>query len=330
MEAAGLHIVTRATQIFFMAIFGFAGCARDVKSARLHYAEPPTPAEKEARSRMAPPRCSPYWGYLFPGLGQMCARLDGRAVFLSSVMAAEVSGAIYVATEDNDPAVNVLATAAQDTYVYSLADGFIQRHLANRALYAPPDTLGDLIAAPFNWKVMKRPRVWAGILAATAIGFGLSYALTDADEIDRGGRPNLFGHDFDPVIGYPLGFGTQLGLYSHVAIAEETLFRGLLQSRWSAAWGETAGWLSASAVFGAAHIPNAWALDEEDRKSYYIFALPYITLLGLYFGWTYKEEGYTLAPSVAQHFWYDFLISASFFVLDPEDNQFSATITLPF
>jgi hypothetical protein len=37
-----------------------------------------------------------------------------------------------------------------------------------------------------------------------------------------------------------------------------------------------------------------------------------------------------LAPSVAEHFWYDFLGSAVFFILDPQHSPLSAGLTVPF
>ena len=62
-----------------------------------------------------------------------------------------------------------------------------------------------------------------------------------------------------------------------------------------------------SLIFGAAHIPNAAEMSQDDRRRYYTFGLPLITGLGAYFGWlTYKNN--SLKESVAVHAWYDFIL----------------------
>ena len=72
-------------------------------------------------------------------------------------------------------------------------------------------------------------------------------------------------------------------------------------------WG---GIAVSSLVFGAAHIPNAMLLEEEDRWRYYAFSLPLITSMGAYFGWmTHKNT--SIQESVALHTWYDFVLFAA-------------------
>ncbi len=263
----------------------------------------------------------------------MCGREDGKAVALSALGAAELGASIgaYYATDDGDhPGVIVPILAFQNVYTYGVSDALIDRDRALGRPYTPEDRLSDLLAAPFNLEVMKRPRVWAGLLVDLALGIGVSLLLTDDDDIDPGGRPNVFGRDFRAGVGYPLAGLTGAALFSHVAIGEETLFRGVLQSRFAAGYGETHGWLAASALFGLAHVPNALEYEGKEQRDYLLYAVPLITAGGLYLGWTYKEEGYSLAPPVALHFWYDFLLSATFYVLNPRDSILSATITLPF
>jgi hypothetical protein len=59
-------------------------------------------------------------------------------------------------------------------------------------------------------------------------------------------------------------------------------------------------------------------------------AVPYITVSGLYLGWLYRHHGYRLVYSVAEHFWYDFALSAVDFALDPAHSELAARITIPF
>jgi len=308
-----------------------------VKTARESAAEPVSEEETSAAFRVRGASCGPYAGLFFPGVSQFCLGQNGKGAALLALGATELGVGVGLGLAidgEGDsgfahPGAAIPLLAFQDTYSYSLADGFIQRHLAEASLFAPRDSLADLIAAPFNWEVMKRPRVWAGVLGTLALGIGVSLAITGTGS---GGsdRPNVFGRRFSGGVGYPLAGAVGTALFSHVAIGEETLFRGVLQSQFARRRGEWAGWGTATVLFGLVHAPNAFALEPEDRTEFLLYGLPVITAVGAYFGWVYKAEGYSLAPPVALHFWYDLLLSATFFALDPSDSPISASFSIPF
>lgn len=323
-----------------LAALVLAGCMRPVEQARTTRIEPPAPAEEEAAVRVGTARCSVAWGFLFPGLSQLCLKEDGKAAVLGGLGAAELSTSIAVATQNRTPegeadfehpGSSIPLIALQDLYVYGLADGYITRALANRELYTPRDSLTDLVAAPFNGEVMKRPEVWAGILGSLAVGITASLAISGGVNEDRIGEdPVLFEREFEPAVGYSIGAGAGAALFTHVAIAEEALFRGVLQSSIARAHGETEGWIYGSLIFGAVHAPNALALEPSERKDYLLVGLPVITALGAYMGWVYRDEGYALGPPTAIHFWYDFLLSATFFALEPQESPLSMRLSIPF
>jgi membrane protease YdiL (CAAX protease family) len=155
----------------------------------------------------------------------------------------------------------------------------------------PTDSLNDLILAPFQLSILKKPEVWGGLLGAltAAVGVGyLHYTHTHPSASTSHESPS-------PLHAFP------------VAIGEEALFRGFLQSRLAET--VTPGWAIAisALAFGAVHIPNAQYLDPPDRRGYYTYSLPVITAFGAYFGWlTYKNH--SLKESVALHSWYDFIL----------------------
>ena len=311
-------------------------CSRPVVTARLHHSEPRAAEEIDARVAVDHAACTPSLGFLFPGLAQLCLRRTGTGAVMASLAAAEIGAAIAAGVETGDvdhPAVALPLAAVQDLWVYGVVNALITGQLAAGELYAPRDTPADLVAAPFNLQVMKRPAVWAGLAVMLAAGIGVSIAIADNEDFDpdrAGDDPNLFGERVNAAYGYPLGFAAGAGLFSHVAIAEEALFRGYVQSSMARARGETLGWVGASLLFGAAHIPNAFLLPEEDRAEYLLYGLPVITAAGFYMGWLYRESDYSLAPSTAVHFWYDLLLTSTFFVLDPENSLFSARLSFPF
>lgn len=310
-----------------------AACgAPQVPRARLAVGEPASERELDAAERVRGRRCSGGIRLLAPGLGPLCHGKHVEGFTLMTLFTAEAVTAFSVARSEgfDHPGAALPLVALQDIYVYSVIDPIIDEQLARQAPFAPQDTLGELVWAPVNPNVMKRTDVWAGILGMTALGLGVSL-LVDEDVGDGwGDDANLFGTQFAPVVGYPLAGAAFGGLFLHVAIAEEALFRGALQSGLARRWGETRGWLGGSLAFGATHSLNALALPEDQRRDYLLIGVPFITVVGSYLGLSYRWNDYSLAPPVAIHFWYDFLLSAAFFAMDPQGSPLSAMITVPW
>jgi hypothetical protein len=268
-------------------------------------------------------------------LGQYCHRKDGEAAVLGIAGAAELTTGVLVGTRSEDgfehPGSTLPLVAFQDAWVIGVADMLIDRDLARGEVYAPTDSLADVVAAPFNLEVMKDPKVWAGLAVALAVGIGASWALEDdVPDVELGRDVNLFGRQVSPSVGYPSAALAYGALFSHVATAEELLFRGVIQSELARRHGENLGWVEASLIFGAIHAPNAWTLPEDQRRDYLLYGLPVITAIGGYLGYLYKDSGYSLAPPAAVHFWYDFLLSATFFTIDPQDSPLSANLRATF
>ena len=115
---------------------------------------------------------------------------------------------------------------------------------------------------------------------------------------------------------------------SHVAVAEEIAFRGLVQSGAARATSELGGFAIGTAVFGPFHALNALVLPEEERLSYLAIGVPWITLTGSWLGLVYMWGDYRLGGPIAVHWWYNMLISAAAFAANPEDNLFRANIRL--
>jgi membrane protease YdiL (CAAX protease family) len=210
-------------------------------------------------------------------------------------------------------------------------DVALEEQRAKRLRYVPQDSLGEMAMAPFSGEVLARPSVWAGIAGSLGAGILVS-AIVDhgIDTRNAGKRPVIFGRELNTAVGYPLAGAIGAGLFAHVAIAEEMAFRGVLQSSWARSMDETRGWLYASAVFGLAHSSNIAFLDRDQRLTYLAVGVPFITLLGTWLGFAYRSSGYSLAPSVAIHFWYDFLIEAWSFLTDPKNSPLAVSWGMPF
>ena len=313
-----------------------SACSRAVKPARTSFTQPVFEAEIEAAGRVAASRCSDAWSLVLPGVGQMCRHktVEGSALLVAG--AVELGTGIAVGERQPDgyahPGASVPLVAFQDLWIYANTEPLIERALARRALYTPQESLADMLAAPFNLQVMKRPEVWAGTLGLLALGIGATWLLDGRyiNTDDAFGAPRLFGENFDRATGYPLGIGVGVGLFGHVAVAEEVLFRGAMQSGLSRRYGPFQGWLWSSLAFGLSHSLNVFTMQDSERTRYLLYAVPFITGVGSYLGFAYHKSEYSLSVPIAIHFWYDLLLSTTFFAIDPKNSPISASISLTF
>jgi membrane protease YdiL (CAAX protease family) len=269
---------------------------------------------------------------MVPGLGQLCAGRTAEGASLMALGAAELTTGVAVALKHDVtyPGAAIPLLAFSDLLLYQAFSQVLERQRALQLSLVPPEALGDLVRAPFDPGVLSRPEVWAGIAGSVAAGVLVSAVLEGWTwQPDR--RVRLFGTDYRPVVGYPIAGAIGIATFAHVAIAEETTFRGYFQSGFARRYGDDLGWVYGSLLFGAMHAPNALFIDDSTQRLRYLaFGVPFITLLGSYLGLSYRWNGYSLAAPVAIHFWYDLLVSAAGFVADPQHNALSGSIAIPF
>jgi membrane protease YdiL (CAAX protease family) len=312
--------------------------AASMQPARTRDDEAEKPREARARQLVARESCAAAVGLLFPGVGQFClGKIAEGAVFSGLALAELGVGVTALATRDegiegiSEPSVSVPLAALQYLWIYSYLDGVFERQRAKRLRYVPLDTPAELALAPFTPSVLAKPDVWAGILGSLALGLGATLLIDGGLDTDHvGDDPQLFDRTFRPGVGYPLAAAVGTGIFTHVAVAEEAVFRGMIQSQMAREMDPTRGWVGASLAFGAAHAPNVIGLSHDRQAAYLAVAVPLITLLGGYLGLSYRWHDYSLAPPVAIHFWYDLLISGVDYVLDPRDSSISGRVSLPF
>lgn len=352
------------TVVLVVAVSLLVGCAIPVRTARLEPTTPsanqqaeqqadqqvdqqagqhaPSEVETQAAERLDTASCSPAWSWLLPGLGQLCMGKTGEGAALSGLAVAEVGAAIALSNTDlpdsNESGFSpetLPLIGLQNLWFYGVADIYLEEDRAEQLPFTPQDTLGELVAAPFNLEVLEAPEVWGGILGTTAAAFAFSALMgsvadAPADEPIPDRTPQYFGQEMPAGAAYPLAFATGTALFSHVAIGEEAVFRGIVQSSLARNQGEWAGWAWSSLVFGAIHIPNAAAMPAGERQDYLLYSVPFITAVGSYLGLSYKWSNYSLSHPVAVHFWYDFLLSAAQYAVAPGDSPIGMTYTLPF
>lgn len=165
----------------------------------------------------------------------------------------------------------------------------------------------NLASTPFQIKYLKEPEVFLPIaLAAGAslIGKSQDKTLFDAKSI------NIFGKDFQAPEGSTIKIFTDYVYFTLVAISEEMLFRGMLQTSISESVNPNFGLVVSSILFGLAHLPNhSWF--------YSLRAM----VAGFYFGWQYQKYNNDLGRVIALHFQIDFLpVLISFFKSPSQSN----------
>jgi membrane protease YdiL (CAAX protease family) len=299
--------------------------------ARLAQDEPPSEREIESSARVAVCPAGP--GLFIPGLLQSCRGRTGEGNVLTALTVTELGAGVAASALEGpgSSAAGVPFLALADLFTLSIMDLSLENQRAHRLSLVPQESLGELARAPFSGEVLSRPEVWAGIAGSLAAGILVSVALdSGVDTHNAGKRPILFGREVNSAFGYPAAAALGVFLFEHVAIAEEMTFRGVLQSGISRATGETAGWLYASLIFGLIHSSNIVFIDSSQRLTYLAVGVPFITLLGGYLGLAYRWNKYSLAPSVAIHFWYDLLLEAAAFIADPKNSPLAVSWGMPF
>ena len=316
-----------------LLLFLSVACAPVMHEARVVQEEPPSERETEARERVAGGTCASRAGVFLPGYIQLCRGRTREGALLAGLGLAELGTGIAagVTTGFGSPAAGVPLLAFGDLLTASVMDAVLESQRAASLRFVPQESLTELMRAPFAADVLSRPAVWAGIVGALAAGIAVSRLLDGpVDTQNFGRRPVLFGHQLNSAAGYPLAGAVGVTLFEHVAIAEESTFRGLLQSGWARKYGEDRGWIYGSLAFGAIHASNIFFMDPSQRLKYLAVGVPFIALLGSYLGWAYRETDYSLGPPVAVHFWYDFLLEAYGFVLDPKNSPLALSWGMPF
>jgi membrane protease YdiL (CAAX protease family) len=309
-----------------------------------------------ARAALAPfakrPKVASGFSVLCPGCGYFYLGRPERAIAYLGTTAALIGAGLAVQSSSplerdgsalvHDPGRAMpLFGAAQDLWFYAVFASYRDARLARGDLGArypvAREQLPELLLAPFNPRVLKSPWVWAGLPAMLGAAIGASYVISHATEtraslsmrtLADGGGVQFFGHHYATAPGVALGEAYDASLYLPVAVGEEALFRGALQSGLSESLGAGGGWATASAIFGAAHTFN-FVFDEGGAKTAAL-AVPFLMATGGYLGYVYMRSGFSLCRGVALHFWYDFLLATFDFVAHPDDQPFVVRVALPF
>lgn len=241
--------------------------------------------------------------------------LSGAAfggLLLASSARAESSNGDVLVSRDDGVRSNFLGLQ-----IYSAAGSFSAFHSFRSAAKtwdqfefleaAQNEGIDDLVLAPWNFSMLKRPTTWG----ALALAFGI--AAIDVANIDSN-TASIFEHNSYAL--RDLGFGTAFSTFA--GMHEEALFRGtlqpLLRRNWGSEWGSN---LATSVLFGAAHY------SETNR-----FPLAQ-ALAGYYLGWVAIENGWSLKESIFIHTWWDIVLLNAQYLVESRDRSREVVYRLP-
>jgi len=286
------------------------------------------PAQPAAESRQLPNAM--LWS-LIPGAGHLYLGDTAAGLTYAGLTAAFLAGGYEVhrrnrdLPRDDDEEVNVPLLLGDKVWEYSIfttarealaADGMNLRE------YRVDDTpTAALLSAPFGREALRAP-VWGAALFGVAVGALAAHGSDDGTLSDVG-RARMLGASYDQDDANRLYTASAFGISLGAATAEEGLFRGLLQPYLQNQLGERRGLWASAGAFGAAHLVG---LDGELNVGGALFA----TGAGAYLGWLYDRDGARLAAPIAAHFWYDFTLLTTLWVMDPDNTPLGFDVQVSF
>ena len=146
--------------------------------------------------------------------------------------------------------------------------------------------LAVAVGAPLG---LRPPRLWAGLRLGGVVAGGIAVAVAAATVVPKV-RDALRRRELPADEGRWLALEIPLG----TVWAEETLFRGALQTVGSEVFGPIGGRLLQAVAFGLWHVPDARAADQSVTGTVLATGLA-----GWVFGWLAQRSGSLLAPVLA-------------------------------
>ncbi len=195
----------------------------------------------------------------------------------------------YTRTNRSTYYSDLLSNPSLSMSLYSIYSSY--RDAGGLGEYKKNESIQDLAYAPFNPNILKNPYVFAPIIFFTAFA-GLNAIADDGSNPTLG--PESLKKDGSLYAG---SFMTGIS----PAIGEEAFFRGYLNQRLSMSYGTYTGLGISSTLFMLAHEGNSDATDGRLVRF----------LGGVYLGYIHMKHGYDIRPSIAAHFWWNFIIGIS-------------------
>lgn len=241
---------------------------------------------------------------LIPGAGQLSNGDRAEAAAHFGVFVVSAAAAIHYRRQDDFLTENVryddannrelvnrttlkydyAVRLAADTALYSSYAAYRDARARDNSGYrrpAPTESLTDLAAAPFSLRYLTRPTTFIplAIQALAAFGKGNHYRIDRTDGVSTN---DLYAFHF--------------AANEMTAVGEEALFRGFMDNELSDRYGDRAGLIVSSVIFGLSHNGSGQTATALQA-----------TAAGFYLGWLHQRNGFEAAEGAALHYWINVL-----------------------
>ena len=181
----------------------------------------------------------------------------------------------------------------------------------------------DLLLAPFKLKNVFTPITGGFILAALAElyfeGRNASQTISDVNQM------YFMNRFIDRNTALPIYGTLSLALSWGAGISEEYLFRNGIMPLWDYEYGQSKGLVYSSLFFGSLHFSNVLFSNNPDYKAA-LLQVAETSIAGYFLGRDVQNRDYRIGPAVAAHTWYDFILMAGSFLVDPKNNVFGVNV----
>jgi membrane protease YdiL (CAAX protease family) len=292
-----------------------------------------TKGESPDSLKISMPEPLPLWTLYIPGASYFCQQKYLKGTVFSAL---EVGG-VWLGIKHNNTLKNNSSSPYYNYPLFLRLQAFQTEKLTNFKnrleimKFNNPDfryhdiSEKDLYLSPFKIENIVTP-ITGGMVLLAGIFLGIEKIKerNSISEVEEIYFINRYIHRNQAL---PLFAATSLAMSWGAGIGEEYICRNYLLPVLDYKYGQKKGLLLSSLTFGALHFSNLLFSEKPD----YLSALIQVgeaTIAGYFLGRDVQKRGYNIGPAVAAHMWYDAILMAGSFLINPENNFLGVSIKM--
>jgi hypothetical protein len=283
--------------------------------------------------KITEPKLYPGWTFWVPGATHFYDGRTGMGIFFATLeVGGTAAGIVYnnkLKETSNSPYYNYPLYFGLNAMGVDKCD-FVRNRLQYLKHYRSDFKYDDisfnqLITAPFKSKNIFKPITGIFIaLAATELYLESRNAEFSYRKVDKFRVINRYVDKNRAIPYYSLA---SMGMSWEAGVGEEYLFRNFILPVYDYRFGQKKGLLMSSALFGGMHAFNYLFVDKPNPRDI-ISQVAFTSIMGWALGKSVQNNNYHIGPAIAAHTWYDFVLMAGSFIINPKDNVFGIDVKL--
>lgn len=266
------------------------------------------------------------WSYLLPGGTHFHNHKIGKGLLYSASEIGLLSYGLILNNKIGRENMAMNAPLIFSGQMYMLDKGEyildVTKHIYKmRGLEYNYRSIKEYITAPFRPRIIIKPLVLGfmafGVLNAFIPLPTKNKMLSDVKNVEGFGIP-MNVHTGSGIYGATSGF-VSFG----AGTTEEIWLRGYIMPLIDLKKGKSKGLTRSSLLFSAFHIPNYIMTPTWWERAYYVTT---VTSVAFILGKNVQNNNYNLSQAIAAHFWYDFALMLTSWIINPENNLFGFNV----